>query len=319
MVIFERCKDSKEMQCARMLIIPPVINVHSIQSGFSDARVQTLDIARLDRIHPIVSGNKIFKLKYNIDAARAADKKGIITMGGAWSNHLAATAVACATAGMKCIGLVRGEVTDSRNAILKTCTEYGMELRSVEREVFDMNSASVKSILAAHPDDFFIPAGGDNAEGEKGCSEILSLIPNAESYSHIFCAMGTGTTFRGLVQSARKHQKVIGIPVLKIRTAEQSTFMRQHGNADGVCEREIFYDFAGKGYGRSDEALLELMRQFYDNTKVPTDFVYTGKLMRAMHDLLKNGQLPEDARILFMHTGGLLGNRSLTNEIFHWD
>lgn len=307
------------MQCERMLKLPTVINVHSIQSGFPDASIQTLDIARLDHIHPIVSGNKIFKLKYNIDAARAAGMKGIITMGGAWSNHLAATAIACAAAGLKCIGLVRGEVTDSKNTILKTCTENAMELLSIAREAFHKDSSQVKSILAAHPDYFFIPAGGDNNEGEKGCSEILSLIPNAGSYSHIFCAMGTGTTFRGLVQSAGKHQKVIGIPVLKIRTGEQSAFMRQHGNANGACEKEILYGFAGKGYGKSDEALLESMRQFYEYTKVPTDFVYTGKLMRAIHELLKNDLLPKDARMLVMHTGGLLGNRSLKNEIFHWD
>ena len=302
-----------------MLKLPTVIEVHSILSGFPDANVQTLDIARLDRIHPIVSGNKIFKLRHNLEAALTAGMKGIITMGGTWSNHLAATAVACAAVGLKCIGLVRGELCDSKNEILKTCSKNGMVLQSVAREAFYTDSAPVKSFLAAHPDYFFIPAGGDNATGEKGCGEILSLIPNAESYSHIFCAMGTGTTFRGLVQSAAKHQKVIGIPALKIRAAEQSAFLQQHGNAVGICEKEILYAFAGKGYGKSDEYLLELMRQFYENTKVPTDFVYTGKLMRAIHELLKNGQLPQDARILVMHTGGLLGNRSLKNEIFHWD
>lgn len=302
-----------------MLKLPTVIDVHSILSGFTGANVQTLDIARLDRIHPIVSGNKIFKLRYNLEAACTASMKGIITMGGAWSNHLAATAVACAAAGLKCIGLVRGELDDSKNEILKTCSKNGMVLQSVAREAFYTDSASVKSFLAAHPDYFFIPAGGDNTAGEKGCIEILSCIPNAESYSHIFCAMGTGTTFRGLVKSARKHQKVIGIPVLKIRAAEQSAFLQQHGNAVGICEKEILYAFAGKGYGKSDEALLELMRQFYDKTKVPTDFVYTGKLMRAIDELLKNGRLSSDARILVMHTGGLLGNRSLNNEIFHWD
>ncbi len=139
-------------------------------------------VARLDRLHPVVSGNKYFKLKYNIDAAIRQNKKGIITMGGPYSNHLAASAFTCREAGITPIGIVRGEVKAPLNHTLAFCSSQGMQLVPCERNEYDPNSKYVRQIISNHPNYFFIPQGGDNAEGLKGCEEILHHIRDADFF-----------------------------------------------------------------------------------------------------------------------------------------
>jgi 1-aminocyclopropane-1-carboxylate deaminase/D-cysteine desulfhydrase-like pyridoxal-dependent ACC family enzyme len=270
-----------------------------------------ITIARLDLLHPVVSGNKSFKLFYNLQQAIQEQKSGIITMGGCFSNHLVATAYACKESGMKSIGLIRGELPNPLNHSLRFCTENGMQLIPIDRTHFHRTGEQVLEKIRIHPDLYFVPEGGDNAYGEKGCTEIMHRIKGADQFTHIVCAIGTGTTFRGLLQSLKKHQTGIGIPVLKIPIEEQDGFLREHVNTKSNASFQVFFNYALNGYAKKDTTLLNFMNLFYKETNVPTDFVYTGKVMHAVTHLLETNRFPENSNILVLHTGGLQGNDSL--------
>ena len=267
-------------------------------------------MARLDQLHSVVSGNKYFKLKYNLQKAVTLGK-GIITMGGAYSNHLAATAFACNETGIDSIGLIRGEVMEPLNHTLSFCARHNMKLIPVSRQEYNRNSGYIQTILAEHKDFLFVPEGGDNAEGEKGCSEIPSLINNFNSFTHILCAVGTGTTVRGLAQSLQPHQTLIAIPVLKIKEEEQAAFVQQHVTVQNQQQLTVLFEYAGKGYASQELRLFDFMNSFFSQTGIPLDFVYTAKLMIAVTDLLEKHYFSQQDRLLVIHTGGLQGNESL--------
>ncbi len=268
-------------------------------------------VARLDEIHPFISGNKYFKLKYNLQSALAQNKQGIITMGGAFSNHLSATAFACHEAGLQSAGIIRGELTQPLNPALSFCEENRMQLIPVERKEYNRNSKTVKEIRSNYDHLFFIPEGGDNAEGLQGCKEILPAIPDADSYTHILCCMGTGTTFKGIAASAKKYQTVIGIPVLKIRTDERDLFIKQHATIESAAGKQVLFDYAGEGYAKFNVRQINFMNSFYTKTGIPTDIIYTGKLMQAVITLAEQDYFTQKNKILVLHTGGLQGNNSL--------
>lgn len=267
-------------------------------------------VARLDLLHPVVSGNKFFKLKYNLEQA-ARLNKGIITMGGAYSNHLAATAYACAINQIPSIGIVRGELSEPLSPTLAFCTSQKMQLVAVSRTDYQRNSAEITQLLQQYSDYFFVPEGGDNDYGEKGCAEIPSLIPGYETFTHIACAVGTGTTVRGIAKQSYPHQQIIAIPVLKIKPDEQEQFSERHLNTNNFKNIHPLFNYAGKGYAKFDEPLLRFCNRFFEQTQIPLDIVYTAKLFIAAEGILQNLLQPTD-RLLLLHTGGLQGNQSLT-------
>lgn len=294
-----------------MQTIPLTIAYHTTEWPLDDGAVFPFTVARLDLLHPVVSGNKWFKLKYNLAAAKQQQKQGIVTMGGAYSNHLCATAFACHEQGFSSIGIIRGEIPEPLNSTLAFCKAHDMQLISVGRADYDSNSAAVNFIKQQNDHLLFVPEGGNNADGLLGCMEILSAIPDAHSYTHIVCAMGTGTTFKGLAASAGQQQKVIGIPVLKIKEREQQQFLQQHATIATEATPEILFQFAGAGYARTSAEQLNFMNLFYTKTGIPTDIVYTGKLMQAAIQLAEQGYFPKNSRALLIHSGGLQGNNSL--------
>jgi 1-aminocyclopropane-1-carboxylate deaminase len=287
-----------------------IIRLHTIEWTVATDVQVCCTFARLDEIHPVVCGNKYFKLKYNLQRA-IAEGKGIITMGGAYSNHLAATAFACNEAGIHSIGLVRGEVKEPLNHTLSFCVQQNMKLIPVPRHAYSRTSAYIQTILAEQKDFLFVPEGGDNAEGEKGCSEIPSLIKNFNSFTHILCAVGTGTTLRGLAQSLLPNQTVMAIPVLKIKEKEQPAFVQQHLTVQNQHQLSVLFEYAGKGYASQEPRLFDFMNSFFSQTGIPLDFVYTAKLMMAVTDLLEKHYFSQQDRLLVIHTGGLQGNESL--------
>ncbi len=238
-------------------------------------------------------------------------KRGIITMGGAYSNHLAATAFACYEQGMISVGIVRGEVVEPLNPTLSFCRKYNMKLISVSRDDYASTSEAVQKIIMQHPHLLFVPEGGNNEMGLKGCKEILQYIPGADEFSHILCSMGTGTTFKGIASAANASQTVIGIPALKIKEDEQKQFILQHASVSSAAKQIVLFDFAGKGYARIDDALLNFMNSFYTKTSIPVDIVYTGKLMQAVIALGEENYFPDQSNLLVIHSGGLQGNNSL--------
>ena len=264
---------------------------------------------RLDRLHPVVSGNKWFKLKYNLQAAAG---RPIVTFGGAYSNHLVATAAACREQGIPCTGVVRGERPAVPGHTLQQAAELGMQLVYVSRDDYrritqEGDEPAIYRITGARGA-YVIPEGGHNTAGVKGCEEILPLAGEAD-FTHVVCAVGTGTTLAGLINSATA-QQVTGISVLKgaFSLNNSTAALIRPGNH---APWQLLHDFHEGGYGKISEQLISNMNDFYRQTAIPTDRVYTGKLVLAVQLLIDAGFFPSGSRLLLIHSGGLQGNDSL--------
>jgi 1-aminocyclopropane-1-carboxylate deaminase len=267
-------------------------------------------VLRLDLIHPIVSGNKWFKLKYHLQQALKENRKGIITFGGAFSNHLVAAAWAAKEAGLASIGVIRGEAPKVFSPALNDMQHYHMQLRFVSRHAFADEKQLTISMQEEFPDHFLIPQGGQSDYGVQGASEILQLVPLQE-YSHIACAIGTGTMMAGIVQSSFPHQQVIGISSLKAEDTENNSigpFIEKYGSKKNW---KIFFDYHFGGYAKHSPELIRFMNEWYDKNNIPSDFVYTAKLFFAINDLVSRHHFAAGSKILLVHSGGLQGNRSL--------
>jgi 1-aminocyclopropane-1-carboxylate deaminase len=277
-------------------------------------------ILRLDKIHPVVSGNKWFKLKEHLRIAAVKDCPGIVTFGGAWSNHIVAAAYTAQRSGLRAKGIIRGERPAQLSAALRDAAGYGMRLEFISREEYKKKDDPefLNRLSAANPGDYILPEGGGGQAGITG-SEEIGLLAGKDRYSHILCAIGTGTMFLGLVRGAGPTQRIIGIPVLKgfhsflpgaaklIDDPERMGIDDQ----ESMARFEVIDHYHFGGYARKPEELLRFMRRFHDSTGIPTDFVYTGKLFYAVLDMAEKGFFPPGSELLIIHSGGLQGNRSL--------
>jgi 1-aminocyclopropane-1-carboxylate deaminase/D-cysteine desulfhydrase-like pyridoxal-dependent ACC family enzyme len=276
------------------------ITIDKIDHPLLNNKNVQLDVLRLDKIHPVISGNKWFKLKYHLDNFNAGNYKGIITVGGAWSNHIVATACMCYLLKIKCIGIIRGEKPAQFSKTLHEAVNYGMQLKFISRDEYKKVSGRFgETGKIDFPGHYIIPEGGSGEVGERGASEIMRYA-DGNNYTHIACAVGTGTTLRGISKSISKDQKLFGVVVLKGWNEDG-----QNGNA------KLLLNYHFGGYAKYDGKLLGFMNEFYQATSIPTDFVYTGKLAFAIFDLIKRDHFNECAKILMIHSGGLQGNRSL--------
>jgi len=271
-----------------------------IHDPFLQNKNVQLDVLRLDKIHPVISGNKWFKLKYHLDNFNAGNYKGMITFGGAWSNHIVAVACACYLQKIKCTGIIRGEKPLQLSATLLEAVNYEMDLKFISREKYSQKNSNefLESIKKEFPDHYIIPEGGAGKEGEKGAFEILQYT-NGKNYTHIACAVGTGTMFNGIRQAASVNQKILGIVVLK------------GWKENEIKNTNLFFNYHFGGYAKYNPTLIDFMNDFFRLTNIPTDFVYTGKLAYAIFDLIKKDHFPPASKILMIHSGGLQGNASL--------
>lgn len=264
-------------------------------------------VLRLDEIDPVISGNKWYKLVPYIQLAREAGCRRIITAGGAYSNHLVATARAARQAGLQSKAWIRGEKPQHLSPTLQDAMNDGMELLFMERvEYATLNLPAGKM---ANSDDYFIPSGGNGMPGVLGAAKILAAA-DTQPFSHIVGACGTGTMIAGIQYAAAQHQTILGISVLK-NMPEPIPTIQQHLQALG-CERlpEIMH-FPYGGYARQQPEVVEFMREAWEKERLPLDFVYTGKLFCAIRQLRDKHYFPMEASILLIHSGGLQGNRSL--------
>ena len=268
------------------------------------------DVLRIDLLHPVVSGNKWFKLKYHLDAALQRKSKGIITFGGAFSNHLVATAWAARESGLAAVGIIRGEEPKHYGPALKDMVGYGMQLKFVSRAALANEAQLMAETGKEYPQHFIVPMGGQSEMGIQGAAEILHLV-EPEKYSHILCAVGTGTMLAGLLKSSAAHQQVIGISALKTSVVENNTIESFIAANIPGKKANLIYDYHFGGYARHTPELLQFMNRFYEQHAIPTDFVYTAKLFFAIEDLVSKGHFPEGSKLLIIHSGGLQGNRSL--------
>lgn len=267
-----------------------------------------LSVLRLDKIHPVVSGNKLFKLHYFLKEAIALCLPGILSFGGAYSNHLVATACACKTSGLKSTGIVRGEKPSKLSPALIACMQYGMQLHFIPRAVYTKKDEVdfLKSLPAEWKQYLVVPEGGYHPKGAAGAALISSFIE--EDTTHICTALGTATTLAGLIAGAKKNQQVIGIPVLKGMTdiMERTAYLTGSNHPFKLLDG---YHFGG--YAKKTPELINFMNLLYKQYKLPTDFVYTAKMMFAVLDSIEKNFFAGGSKIVCLHTGGLQGNISL--------
>jgi 1-aminocyclopropane-1-carboxylate deaminase len=275
-----------------------------------------VDVLRLDKIHTIVSGNKWFKLKYYLAEVIQTGKKGIITLGGPYSNHLLATAFACRQSGFSSAGIVRGHKPAAYSQTLKDAQSFGMELQFISSENYT-DSEFIKQIQQTYPDFLFVAEGGRGELGIKGAQEILHLVMS-NRYSHVICAVGTGTMMTGIIKSCNRNQLVVGIPVWKLSHHHASTTYEPIGNNSDYNNFVLRYDYHFGGYAKKTTNLIHFMNRLFDQHQIPTDFVYTGKLFYATMDLIESGFFDPRSKILLVHSGGLQGNRSLPEGTLHF-
>jgi 1-aminocyclopropane-1-carboxylate deaminase len=266
------------------------------------------DTLRLDKIHPIISGNKGFKLTEHLRLAAASPHDLVITFGGAWSNHLVATAYAAKQAGLKAIGIVRGEQPFALSSTLQDAAAYGMQLEYISRQDYAEKDKPhfQQALTRRYPGAYIIPEGGGGWPGVCGSEAIL-----CKTYTHIVCALGTGTTWMGLIRAARPGQTVVGVPVLKGIDTIAAVDRRQWLTPEQTTRASLLTGYHFGGYGRHPQPLLDFMNRLYAETGIPTDIVYTGKLFYAVRDSLIRHAFPARSRLLIIHSGGLQGNRSL--------
>lgn len=265
---------------------------------------------RLDLIHPVVSGNKWFKLKYHLQQALQEKRKGIITFGGAFSNHLVAAAWAAKEAGLSSIGVIRGEEPKIFSPALNDMQRYDMQLRFVSRQAFTDEQKLATSLREEFPGHFIIPQGGQSDYGVRGAAEILQLV-SLPRYSHIACAIGTGTMMAGIVKESLPHQEVIGISSLKTENPKNNSISPFIEKYSSKKNWKIFFEYHFGGYAKHSPGLIRFMNEWYDKNHIPTDFVYTAKLFFAINELVGRDYFSTGSKILLVHSGGLQGNRSL--------
>ncbi|HEV7783058.1 MAG TPA: pyridoxal-phosphate dependent enzyme [Chitinophagaceae bacterium] len=270
---------------------------------FTEKNIE-VDILRLDKIHPFVSGNKWFKLRYYLEAARTEGRKTILTFGGAWSNHIIATAAACQLNGFNSIGIIRGEEAAELSPVLQQAKEMGMCLYFLNRE--DYTHKKIPGMIAGN-DHYIIPEGGYGIKGVEGAATIPGYF-TTNDYTHICCAAGTGTMTAGLLQGVNSPTAIIAISVLKNHTGlEKNITDLSRGT---VASLQVIHDYHFGGYAKYKPELTGFMNDFFSQTGIPSDFVYTAKTFFAVNDLAQKNFFAAGSRLLVIHSGGLQGNAS---------
>ena len=273
----------------------------------------TVFIKREDLIHPFVSGNKFRKLKYNLLQAKVENQNTLLTFGGAFSNHIAAVAFAGKENGFKTVGIIRGEELINQvaeNPTLQFAQDCGMHLEFVTREAYRQKTEVefLENLKTKLGNFYHIPEGGTNELAIKGCGEILTLEDS--QFDYIGCAVGTGGTISGIINSATPHQKILGFPALK------GDFLQNEIRIfTPKTNWEILTNYHFGGYGKVTPSLIDFINNFYTQTKIPLDPIYTSKMVFGVMDLIEKKYFPENSKILLIHTGGIQGVKGMNLKL----
>lgn len=265
----------------------------------------TVVIKREDLLHPFISGNKFRKLKYNILAAQAQGKSTILTFGGAYSNHIAATAYAAKEHGLRAIGVIRGEELQNswqKNTTLQKAHEDGMQFKFISREAYRQKEEEnfIERLKNEFGEFYLVPEGGTNILAIKGCEEIITQ--NDEQFNIICCSVGTGGTVSGVINASVLQQRIIGFSALKgdfLKAEIQKMVKKENW--------EVNNDFHFGGYAKVTEKLVRFINDFKQKTQIPLDPIYTGKMMFGLYQMIKLDTFAPGTKILAIHTGGLQG------------
>jgi len=293
-------------------------NISLIKNHLLDEKNIEVSVLRDDLNHPIIKGNKFWKLKYNISNAQKKGNSTILTFGGAYSNHILAVAQAGKEFGFKTIGIIRGEENLPLNFTLKTATELGMQLHYIDRTTYKIKHTQdfkdyLRNIYGAF---YLIPEGGTNYYAVNGCMEI---IKDSSLYDYVCCPIGTGGTISGITIANKNQSKVIGFPALK-----NGDFLKDevHSQINSVTQDEeltdilmesfsLQTDYHFGGYAKINEELINFVREFNSIHGFKWDLIYNGKMAFGVFDLIKKNHFPKGSKILLVHTGGLQGINGL--------
>lgn len=264
-----------------------------------------LYLLRLDLIDTDISGNKWFKLKHNIIEMQRQKKNTLLTYGGAFSNHIAATAKACKIYGVNAVGIIRGE--EVNNHTLNQARKNGMKLFFVTRQLYRSKELLKQYTLQQFSENeiYIVPEGGANTLGAQGSKEIADLIN--VPFNYLVMACGTGTTLAGVASVLKTQQKVIGIPVLKGAYFLEKEIISLSAN-EALGNFELCYDYHFGGYAKYTLELIGFIQEFKQQYNIELDFVYTGKMMYGVFDLIKQKYFPDNSVVIVIHSGGIQGN-----------
>ncbi len=261
-------------------------------------------VKREDLIHSEISGNKYWKLFYNVKNYLETQPKNplFITFGGAFSNHIAAVAALGKHLEIHTLGIIRGEELIDKwqeNPTLNLASQNRMDFRFVSRENYRDKEKISELLQQEFPSALIIPEGGTNELAVKGIKHMLS--PLTKDFDYICTAVGTGGTVSGLSKFAENHQKVIGFKIVNDSSLENKILeLSQKQNFELV-------DAHFGGYGKITDEIIRFINTFFQETGIPLDPVYTGKMMIKLYELIDEGFFPENSKILAFHTGGLQG------------
>ena len=284
--------------------------VQAIQDPALTAAKVSLYLKRDDLIHPQVSGNKWRKLKYNLKAAQEAGYTTLLTFGGAYSNHIAATAAAGKAGGFSTIGLIRGEEQLPLNPTLRLAREQGMQLQYISREEYRHKDeeAVLQALQTRLGPFYYLPEGGSNALAVQGCAELVDEL-DIQQYDFIALACGTGGTLAGVVAGLNRRKQALGFPVLKGGSFLKATVdtLTEAYNNQVYQNYQLMTDYHFGGYAKWTPELVQFINGFKSRHGIPLDPIYTGKLLFGIFDLVKKGWFKPGTRLLAIHTGGLQG------------
>lgn len=277
-----------------------------LRNGITEEAGISLGLKREDLNHPFVSGNKWWKLKNNIEEAQKNGHHTLLTLGGAYSNHLFATAAAAKELGLHSIGIVRGEETFPLNSTLTFVKNQGMQLHYVSRADYRRkhDDEFIESLHKYFGDFYLIPEGGTNELAVKGTTEWGNLLKREMDFDYLCLPVGTGGTIAGLI-NAMPEKEIIGFSSLKGGSFLSDDIKKWVSGEANHWRIETSYHFGG--YGKTNRELMEFIDQFESDHSIPLDPVYTGKMMFGIYALIKEKVFPSGARVLALHTGGLQG------------
>ena len=300
---------------------PCHLPVDNIQSQWITEGGVNVDMLRLDSLHPDISGNKWFKLKYHIDFAQKNNYSGLVSFGGAWSNHIHAMAAAGRELNISVTGIIRGEQSETLSDTLIDAMNWGMKLAFVSRKDYRLlqlpeRSEELYQRLGELARNYLIvPEGGSGERGVRGCGEILSMGGiNSSDYDEIWLPVGTGATATGIIRSVNNQAFVRAIAVLKGAGWLNDAIKRQLPS--GLQRWQVECDDHCGGYARATRELLAFLEAFHQETGIMLDHVYTGKMLLALKRKVQKGELQSGCRILLIHTGGLQGLRGLSTRSY---
>ena len=283
-----------------------------IQSfSFKEFPDRQIFIKRDDLIHPEISGNKWRKLKYNIKYALDNHCKGIISFGGAFSNHLYALAAACSMADLDCITFIRGTTLDPKNPTLNFLQSKGVTIKTLQRSNYRaaFQAAGLQELSAAYPQYHIIPEGGSNELALMGVQEIIreAYEQGMPEQLQVVCAVGSGATITGIAKGLSSRSTAIGMLAVNDKSLPEKVMSQ----LTATEKQKLHFDIDAHlgGFAKITDQLIQFVNEFYEHTNIPIEPIYTGKLLYRLRSMMVEGIMDQDKDLLVIHTGGLQGNQ----------